>query len=671
MTKLFRQKAIALAKLGYSVFPLRPNDKKTMPGSKGCHDGTTNPVSIKAWGVDHPDANIGIHCTGLVVIDLDEKDGKTGIADLEAIATELGPLPDGPVVETPTGGRHLYFKAPATDAKNAQGVKWNGRKTGIDIRTHGGYVLAPGSKIGNQYYVVRNPLPAVAELPELPETWINRFLKRKESPSPPVIPALTLPMSDDLWDRIERYLDAIPPAVQGQDGSGTLYWAVSSLMWGFLLDDATVKRLILERYNHRCKPAWSEKEIDHKINDARKNPMNKQPGWLLEENVANGLIPLTPDLSNILAQVKAVSPPDRQPKLPENRFHIWSCADLMNADLSINFLIENVLVEGQPMILGGAKKVLKTSIMLDMCVALSTGVPFLRRFEVPEKKRVLVMSGESGLVTIRDTIRRVSQAAGVDPGVNRSMFICDSLPRLADPGHILQLREKMDEYQPNVVALDPAYLMIEGEKAENVMVMGQQLARITQLCIDYGATLILAHHFSKTRTDDTRIPELNDLSQSGFAEFARQWLLLGRRKAYVPGLGEHELNLVIGGSAGHQGKYSLHVSEGIYPDRLWNVSVVDTDALVHSIVSKVNLPASLPPPLDEKSQKVLDVMAAHTGPMTQRTIRDETPFNTKTVADILKRLVAAGRVSTTSMKAKNGKMVDHYRATFSNENQVN
>ena len=357
-------------------------------------------------------------------------------------------------------------------------------------------------------------------------------------------------MTGDVLNRAELYLDAVSPAIQGQNGSGTLYWAVSAIMWGFLLDDFTVKRLIVERYNQRCQPVWSEKEIDHKIKDARANPINKPIGWLLEEQAAKGLVKLTPDLSGILAQARAASPSEQQSKPPENRFYIWTCADLMNADLSVNFLINDVLVEGQPMILGGAKKVLKTSIMLDMCVALSTGVPFLRRFEVPEKKRVLVMSGESGLVTIRDTIRRISLAAEVDPSVNHNMFICDSLPRLADLRHIVQLREKMEEYQPDVVALDPAYLMIEGEKAENVMVMGQQLAYITQLCIDYGATLVLAHHFSKTRSDDTRIPELNDLSQAGFAEFARQWLLLGRRRFYVPGSGEHELNLVIGGSVG-------------------------------------------------------------------------------------------------------------------------
>jgi hypothetical protein len=66
---------------------------------------------------------------------------------------------------------------------------------------------------------------------------------------------------------------------------------------------------------------------------------------------------------------------------------------------------------------------------------------------------------------------------------------------------------------------------------------------------------------------------------AGVAEFARQWLLLGRRSDYEPGTGHHELWMVTGGSAGHSKSLSLDIDEGQVDDdfqgRVWNVNVED------------------------------------------------------------------------------------------------
>ncbi len=58
---------------------------------------------------------------------------------------------------------------------------------------------------------------------------------------------------------------------------------------------------------------------------------------------------------------------------------------------------------------------------------------------------------------------------------------------------------------------------------------------------------------------------LPDLSRSRFSEFARQWLLISRRKPYQIGSGEHKLLVHAGGSAVHSELLHRDVREGAYP----------------------------------------------------------------------------------------------------------
>lgn len=54
----------------------------------------------------------------------------------------------------------------------------------------------------------------------------------------------------------------------------------------------------------------------------------------------------------------------------------------------------------------------------------------------------------------------------------------------------------------------------------------------------------------------------NYLAFAGVAEFARQWLFVGRTAVYQSGSGVHDLSLSIGGNAGHSSGWSVRVDEG-------------------------------------------------------------------------------------------------------------
>ena len=157
----FKAAALAHAKNGFYVIPLVENSKKPLI-SDWQNRATTNPLQIDSWWTEHPNANIGIACevSNLIVIDLDKSKGalppspwkELGVKDGEDVFKEIcknagdSQLFDTYMVETPSGGRHLYFYDQNVSIK--QGAEVNGWWR-VDTRSKGGYIVAEGSCLLN------------------------------------------------------------------------------------------------------------------------------------------------------------------------------------------------------------------------------------------------------------------------------------------------------------------------------------------------------------------------------------------------------------------------------------------------------------------------------------------------------------------------------------------
>ncbi|HJQ48284.1 MAG TPA: bifunctional DNA primase/polymerase [Amycolatopsis sp.] len=173
--------ALYLAALGWPVFPLRPGTKRQPAVKDWENRATTDPTRIRrCWQADRWNIGLATGPAGLVVIDLDmpkdDEPGSDGAAALAALADQCGgPVPDTFTVSTPSGGRHLYYRAPAgVRLRNSQGQLC----PHVDTRAGGGYVVAPGSSTTEGGYELldeRDP----AELPG----WLVQLCTAKASPA--------------------------------------------------------------------------------------------------------------------------------------------------------------------------------------------------------------------------------------------------------------------------------------------------------------------------------------------------------------------------------------------------------------------------------------------------------------------------------------------------------
>ncbi|MFD3700121.1 bifunctional DNA primase/polymerase [Streptomyces sp. NPDC058646] len=226
--------ALWCARRGWPVHPLAPGRKTPVgncgtcraPGHHrgacdclragrwchGFHAATLDPARIeRCWG-RRPELGIGVACgpADLVVVDIDaharELPGRdrllpgvgispavdlTGLANgfhtlglLAALRGAVSPADDDSTlrVRTPSGGLHVWYRDQgghrwqcSTGSGGGRALAWQ-----VDVRAHGGYVVAPGTVTHAGVYRPLGPAREPAPLP----AWLARELERTGHLSP-------------------------------------------------------------------------------------------------------------------------------------------------------------------------------------------------------------------------------------------------------------------------------------------------------------------------------------------------------------------------------------------------------------------------------------------------------------------------------------------------------
>lgn len=156
--------------------------------------------------------NYGVPCgtiNNIFVVDVDVKD--QGLAELNKYTDQNGPI-NTFTVRTQSGGLHFYFRYQNESEETQEIIKKCGNWTklrgkGLDIRTSGGYVIAPNSSINNKFYVVENN----QQINEIPIEFLHWLLRGRTINKKLIIQSNNTNIKYLITDgSVERLLEKVP-----------------------------------------------------------------------------------------------------------------------------------------------------------------------------------------------------------------------------------------------------------------------------------------------------------------------------------------------------------------------------------------------------------------------------------------------------------------------------
>jgi hypothetical protein len=157
-------------------------------------------------------------------------------------------------------------------------------------------------------YSWKSPIVPVAELPAIPQRWIDEFLPKRQhtislqsksnNQNKNYVTGQQTYREGTAYSRCRAYLEQVEPCIAGQHGDAQLYKTACIIFWDFGLSE-TEGMALLQEYNTRCQPPWSQSRLDYKMDEVLTASHSKERGHLLHvTNEINNSV----DLSEFMVQ---------------------------------------------------------------------------------------------------------------------------------------------------------------------------------------------------------------------------------------------------------------------------------------------------------------------------------------------------------------------------------
>lgn len=472
--------ALALAEAGWHVFPTISN-AQGLPLAKGqkkkpaCHGGehaaTRDPEQINKWWTENPDYNIAVRpdLAGMGVIDIDEGSDPNWHNGHE--------LPPTYTVQTPNGGRHLYYlgSIPTTVGDLAPRV---------DTRGLTGYTLFAPSIVDDKPYVELDDRAPVGF-----PTWVKEhFAKRSE---PAAAPENFKPDLPGNIARAVKHLQALAPAKQGSGCDRLAYEACTKLR-ELGLSDGKALTIMLDHF--KCEPQDERYRgfIERKIVNAFQYGQN-EPG-------ASAAADPKEIFGDAVAKIVAE---DAAKPVKRSRFYFEDDEE-MDLTPEPEWIIPDVIPESSIVLMTARKGSFKTFLALDIALAIATG---RETFGVrPRVSGPTFYGGHEGLHLIKKKHRTAWRLAKGQH--KRTAFYAAPGPILArgdQQEFIDQIKHRCGMRVPRLIVLDTYSACMVGMDENSPGDANTFILFCRTLIEEFpGCSVLVPAHFGKDESRGTR-----------------------------------------------------------------------------------------------------------------------------------------------------------------------
>lgn len=175
---------------------------------------------------------------------------------------------------------------------------------------------------------------------------------------------------------------------------------------------------------------------------------------------------------------------------------IYRYADVMrNIPALADPLIDGILRKGHKMVISGGSKAGKSFLLIQLCISLSEGIPWLNY--KCRKSKVLYVNLELDEASCYHRIADVYQALEMEPSHADDLLIWSLRGYNVKLTQIIpELVERLKNEKPDIVVLDPIYKIMEGDE-NSAKDMSNFLSEMDVLGRELNASVIYCQHHSK------------------------------------------------------------------------------------------------------------------------------------------------------------------------------
>lgn len=447
--------ALEYLERGWSVIPVVPQGKRPAIPWTAYQNRLPTEDEVRRWWAEIPNANVGI-VTGKVsgIVVVDIDTYRGG--DVQKVFQKY---PTSLVAKTGSGGYHLVFKYPSDQSYVPNQVG----EDGVDIRADGGLIVAAPSvhASGNLYEWYSDGEPG--------DTPYKLLSSGKKSSSP---------------DEGKNWLTTLL-AGMGEGGRNDAAARIAGYLAKMQIPQ-DVAQGFLRAWNHRNNPPLPDMEVTRTVASV---------------------------FSKAEMQTQAAAKLQSKKALMSLRDYMVAYGDKSEQ----RWLVKDWMPEGTIAFAVSPPGCYKTWLLLDLCVSIATGEPFLGTAPVEKTGPAVIIQQEDDFV---DTADRLSTIIGAKFGWNPHMVGEDGDSELPMPPDIPiylytgrdlrfdtngpDLLEKiLEKIKPAIVVIDPLYSALP---ITDYMAKGAEYMFPLKFMRDkYGTTFVLAHHRKKSAEGTDRM----------------------------------------------------------------------------------------------------------------------------------------------------------------------